>query len=105
MSKKGVIAVRAAEEERAHWVIDGVAFVSCGNVYGEAVKRGFTGSYQRISSRLLDGDNTWESLLRPVKKAVSDAATRREKRKHDEMSDVIAALDARKKAMAEGGEG
>lgn len=99
MSKKVLKKSPRAWTIHAHWVIDGMAIDDAGAVFRIAQGRGFTGSYSAITSRLQKGDSTWERLLRPVDERNSSRIKCAHKKKQDEMADVIAALDARKKEM------
>lgn len=81
---------------REHYVVDGTPYATARCAYGEAVNRGWTGSFETIASRLHRGYSTWARLLQPVDQTRADIARNTAKRKHAEMAAVIAALDARK---------
>jgi hypothetical protein len=86
-----------------HWVIDGESFDSTVRIMAIAKSRGADFSMPTLKARLRDGENTWEELLRPIQRAGIEAANvgraKTRDRKRDEMAELIAALDQRKRDM------
>lgn len=82
------------------YVVEGELFRRASDVFQRAkLFHAFQGSVSVITYRLTRGKDTWAELCAPVNENVSKAHTGVERRKHEEMAAIIAALDARKKAM------
>lgn len=85
--------------EGSRYIIEGLRFSHLDGVYRKAVELGFDGCDETIKHRLKQGITTWAELTKPVNRGQSESGKRAYTSKHSEMAAVIAALDARKKAM------
>lgn len=90
----------------SHWVIEGQPFENVAGAYAVALRRGATVTLGGFRERLRAGDDTWAQLVRPsdngdTTKRVG-AFKANKQRKRDEMAELIAALDQRKRDMGLG---
>lgn len=92
--------------EHARWIIDGFIFTKATSVMVVARDRGATFSMYVLAKRLAEGATTWEQILRPIQGGHRGAAVSNKKvtdqRKRDEMAELIANLDQRKRDMGLG---
>ena len=77
-------------------VIGNQRFASLHGAYMYAKTQGFDGSEGTFQARHRR-ELPWDDLIKPVAQTRSDATTRGIARKRQEMKDVIAAMDARRK--------
>lgn len=91
------------EIEHARWIIDGSPFTKVSGVYGVAKKMCPDLTLSVFTQRLDAGARTWEEMTRPVQKGHGAEMVAKQnasrKRKRDEMAELIAALDQRKRDM------
>lgn len=95
MSKK----CRDEWSARPHFCVEGLRFHSLAAVVRHAKTLGYNGSASPIRLRLMAGVSTWAELAAPVSVDRAKGGHAAAKSKRDEMADVIAALDARKREM------
>lgn len=95
--------MRRPEDACPHFVVEGVSFPAVRNVWAVAVSKGFNGSYQTIRDRLRAGASTWAELAVQTNgirgKAGGRANAKRIASSKNEMAEIIAELDRRKKEM------
>ncbi len=85
--------------DHRHFIIDGRGYTSVKTVYHAALERGTDLTYDVFRKRLRRGVTTWDELLK--RKAGGKGLRDYWSRSKDEMHDICAAIDARKKALAE----
>jgi hypothetical protein len=91
--------IRAIERENCHYLIEGMAVSTINGVYRIAVSKGYTGSLRLLLYRLNKGVSTWVELCAAPDPKKTEGQKRSQRKRRDEMTAVIAELDARKKAM------
>ena len=84
---------------RTHIVIEGRNFTGLNHVLRVAQAHGFSGSASTMATRLKKGIDTWKELLKPTNERRATAIRERNIRHKQEMTDLIATLDARKKEI------
>jgi hypothetical protein len=93
-------AIEKTDAERHHWAISGQSFASVSGVYAIAKLKGATISFQVCRARLIQGAATWDELLAPPKTKNNQAkAKTTRQRQRDEMAELMAAIDQRKRDM------
>ena len=88
-----------------HYEVEGVPFKGFKNVAAVARTMGYVGGDKVIYNRLRAGDRTWDRLCRPIGENKLNAA-RKAKRdaSRQEMAQLCAEIDARKKLLQEAGQ-
>ena len=91
------------EIEHARWIIDGSPFTKVSGVYGVAKEMCPGLTLSGLTQRPNAGARTWEELTRPLQKGHGPEMVAKQnairQRKRDEMAELIAALDQRKRDM------
>jgi hypothetical protein len=87
------------------YIVDGQWVGSVHHAYTVAVQRGYNGSAVTIGLRLRNGVDTWEELAKPIDSTMQARSKKGARIKlrngHDAVANAVAALDARKREIAQ----